>query len=221
MPNHGTISNEFPGWYVQFQADILLQLPRPDEISEDVASGWHSNRGAMKQVLRTALCPPVATPIITEVAITTELFRDTNELSIQLPALKRPTLEQLQSKYDWIKSIERDVSTEEPVTLSLATVLAVGSKSSINGKEYEKRIASKLSSLLGFQHRQWLLEHQAEFPEFMALLGKVYIDFPGLVVVNRDGDRSVPYCGRDGSRWAGSWGWPGSFGVDGRLAFGK
>src|SRR5882724_3076964 len=52
-----------------------------------------------------------------------EFFHDTNELTIQIPARKRPTLDQLQKKHDWIKSIERDTSTEEAVTLTLAIVL--------------------------------------------------------------------------------------------------
>lgn len=151
-----------------------------------------------------------------------EYFRETGELSIQLPALKRPTLKDLQAKYDWIKSIERDTSTEAPVTLALATVLVPDDGSYIDGKEYEKRIALKHDALLGFQHQQWLLEHQDEFPELKALLGKVYIDFPGLVVVNRVGGRRVPCCGRSGSRWGDVWGWlSDSFASDGRLAFGK
>lgn len=58
MSHHGTLSNEFPGWYIQFQADVLLQLPRPDALSKDVADGWHNNRGAMKKALRQTLCPP-------------------------------------------------------------------------------------------------------------------------------------------------------------------
>jgi len=220
MPKHGTISSEFPGWYVQFQTDVLLQLPRPGELSERVADRLHNNRGQMKKALRTALCPAVTKSA--GKTIFTDLFRETNELSLQLPALKRPTLEYLQSKYDWIKSIERDTSTEEPVTLSLATVLADGSTASINGEEYELRLAENLNTLLGFQHRQWLLEHQAEFPEFIALLGKCYIDFPGLVVVIRVGGRHVPCCLRGGSRWGDDWGWlGGGFDSDGRVAFGK
>jgi hypothetical protein len=151
-----------------------------------------------------------------------EYFRETGELSIQLPALKRPTLKELQKNNDWIKSIERDNSTEAPVTLTLATVLVPDDDGSIDGKEYEKRIALKHDSLLGFQHRQWLLEHQDEFPEFMALLGKVYIDFPGLVVVSRGGGRRVPCCDQGGSRWGVSWSWLGvKFSSYGRVAFGK
>jgi hypothetical protein len=60
MCNHGTLSSEAPGWYVQFQADILLQLPRPNEITAQVADGWHDNRGSLKKTLRVALCPPEA-----------------------------------------------------------------------------------------------------------------------------------------------------------------
>jgi hypothetical protein len=220
MPKHGTISTDFPGWYVQFQTDVLLQLPRPDELSERVADRLHNNRGLMKKALRAALCPATTKPDAK--TIFTELFREINELSLQLPALKRPTLEYLQSKYDWIKSIERDVSTEEPVTLSLVTVLASGRTDPINGMAYELRIAEHLNSLLGFQHREWLLEHQTEFPEFMALLGKIYIDFPGIVVVNRDGGRNIPYCGQCGSRWGVSWVWlSDKFHASGRIAFGK
>lgn len=55
---HGAIPQGIPGWYVQFQSDILLQLPRPEEISEEVALGWHNSRGAMKKTLREALLPP-------------------------------------------------------------------------------------------------------------------------------------------------------------------
>jgi hypothetical protein len=215
MSKHGTISSGFPGWYIQFQTDVLLQLPRPNELSKSVADKLHSDRGLMKKALRAALNLP------TSKVVFTELFRDTNELSIQLPALKRPTFEYLQPQYG-IKSIERDDSTEEPVTLTLATVLAVGSTNAINGKEYEVRIAEHLDSLLGFQHRQWLLEHQDEFPEFMALLGRVYIDFPGLVVVYRDGDRHIPSCRQSGSRWDDCWDWlGGGFHSSGRVAFGK
>jgi hypothetical protein len=64
---HGTISTPaFPGWYVQFQADVLLQLPRPTEITEELASGWHDHREGMKKTLRKAFVPwrPKASNVI-------------------------------------------------------------------------------------------------------------------------------------------------------------
>jgi hypothetical protein len=152
-----------------------------------------------------------------------DYFRDTNELSLRIPALKRYTLEQLQEKYPGmdIVSVE-DTSTEEEVTLTLATVLVPDDEGSIDGEEYWKRVVTKLNALLGIQHRDWLIEHQDEFPEFMALLGKVWIDFLGTVVVSRGGFRSVPCATQHGSRWHGRWRWLSLvFLSRARVAFGK
>jgi hypothetical protein len=148
-------------------------------------------------------------------------FRETGELSITIPALPRPTFAELRSKHDWIRKengIERDTSPTEAVTLKLATVLRE-SEGSINGPEYEKRIAQKLDIILGYQQAVWLVEHQDEFPEFMALLGKVYIDFTGLVVVNANGNRHFPYLSQDGKRWYLGWDWiDDNFGSSERVA---
>lgn len=147
----------------------------------------------------------------------TDYFRETGELAIQIPALPRPTLEGLQEKYSWVKKIERDTSVAMAATLRLKSVLAADEKN-INGGEYEKRIAPKLNVALGYQHAEWLVQHQDEFPELMALLGKVYIDFPGLVVVNAGGSRAFPCLGQRGGRWSVRWGWVGDgFDQDGRV----
>lgn len=139
-----------------------------------------------------------------------DYFQETGELTIQIPALVRPTAEQLQEKYSWIckeNGIERDTSpTEEAVTLKLGTVLCADEER-ISGSEYERRIAPRLNISLGYQQAMWLVEHQDKFPEFMALLGKVYIDFPGLIVVHADGIRRFPYLGRGGERWYLRWVW--------------
>ena len=77
-----------------------------------------------------------------------------------------------------------------------------------------------MSKLLGYQQLAWLVEHQDKYPVFMDLLGKIYVDFSGLVVVIELGDRrSVPYGGRSGKRWGAGWGWlRGHFRQIGRLA---
>ena len=145
-------------------------------------------------------------------------FRETGELSIAIPALLRPTLEELQAKYSWIKSIERDTSPTEAVRLTLATVLHPDEEP-INGPEYERRLVPNLNLVLGVQHALWLIEHQGEFPELMALLGKIYIDFSGIVVVDVGGLRNIPYFHQDVERWRLLWFWfGGGFDRGGRLA---
>jgi hypothetical protein len=122
------------------------------------------------------------------------------------------------ASFDWVKSIERDTSPVEAVTLRLFTILREG-ETSVGGAECERRIAGKLNIILGYQQAVWLVEHQDEFPEFMAMLGKIYIDFSGLVVVNSYGSRSFPFLDRSGERWYLIWNWiDDGFGSDGRVA---
>ena len=127
-------------------------------------------------------------------------FNTIEPLSISIPALPRPTLEELQKRFSWIKSIERDTSPTEAIILNLATVLRP-SDDRISGKEYEARINLKLDLILGYQQALWLVKNQDKFPKFMRLLGKIYIDFSGLIVVNENGCRSILYLSQDGRRW--------------------
>lgn len=148
-------------------------------------------------------------------------WRQLKEFSIELPALPRPTLEGLQALYLWIRSIEYDESPTEAVTLQLGTFLRPGEER-INGAEYERRRKPHLVSCLGRQHALWLVEHQDELPEFMALLWKVHIDFPGVVAVSVDGRRHFAYLDRGGERWCLNWRWTGSGLISyGRVAFSK
>ncbi len=133
-------------------------------------------------------------------------FSIVETLPISIPALPRPTLEELQKNFSWIKSIERDASPTEAITLNLATVLRL-SEDRISGEEYEKRIAPKLNLILGYQQAIWLVEHQDELPEFIKLIGKIYVDFSGLVVVSEGGRRGIPYLSRLGRRWDLDWHW--------------
>lgn len=133
-------------------------------------------------------------------------FLQIETLSVSIPAFSRPTLKKLQKSFSWIKSIERDTSPTEAVMLNLATVFRP-SENEISGKEYEVRISPKLNLILGYQQASWLVEHQNEFPELMKLIGKVYIDFPGLVVVEENGNRHVPGLGRENGRWCLYWRW--------------
>lgn len=142
------------------------------------------------------------------VQIVGDYFKETGELTIQIPALPRPTLEQLQKRYSFIKSIEADDSPTEPVTLVLGTVLRPDEKS-INGMEYEYRLRS-LDGKFGYQQGEWLVLHQDEYPDFMNLLGKIYIDLPGIKALRDDGGRDFPCLSQDGKRWCLRWDWFGT-----------
>ncbi|MDP3725195.1 MAG: hypothetical protein Q8R20_01855 [Nanoarchaeota archaeon] len=135
-------------------------------------------------------------------------WREIEELSIEIPALARPTLKELRALCPWIRSIEYDVSPTEVVTLRLGTFLRSGEER-ISHEKYEQRCKPHLASCLGHQHAAWLVEHQDEFPEFMALLGKVYVDFPGIVVLGVGGSRFLACLGQDGKHWGLSWRWTG------------
>lgn len=147
-----------------------------------------------------------------------DFFRETGEVAIQIPALPRPTLAELQAKFSWIKEIEPDTSPECAVTLALGTLLR-SNEERISGSEYQQRRVPLVSRMFGYQHAERLIEHQYEFPGLMALLGKVYIDFPGLVVVDADGRRYFPCLDGHGRRWYLLWRWTGrDLDRNGRLA---
>ncbi|TSC75860.1 MAG: hypothetical protein G01um101430_30 [Parcubacteria group bacterium Gr01-1014_30] len=158
---------------------------------------------------------------VQEIIAVAETLILTDELTLQIPALPCPTFEDLREKYPWIREeegIERDTSPTEAVTFHLGTVIREG-EHYINGAEYERRLQPKQDILHGYQQANWLVEHQDEHPAFVALLGKVYIDFPGIVVVNSDSGRCVACLDQGGRRWCLHWGWLGR-GVDrrGRIA---
>jgi len=130
------------------------------------------------------------------------VFFETGELLIPMPALARPTLAELE-KYGIVK-IEADNSPTEVTTFQLGTVLKPG-EDVIGGTEYEIRRRPLVGRLYGYQQAIWFVEHQDEFPEFMALLGKVYIDFPGLIVVDMHSNRCFAYIFSNGERWGLRW----------------
>ena len=147
-----------------------------------------------------------------------EYFRETGEFTVQIPALVRPTLTELQEKYPWIDRIESDTSPTEAVRLELGTVLRPDEER-IDSKEYQLRRAPLAGRLHGYQQLVWLVKNQDEHPAFKALLGLIYIDGPGMVVVRADGSRYFPYLDEYGRRWGLHWdGAGGGLSRGGRLA---
>ncbi len=133
-----------------------------------------------------------------------QTFIETGELVVPIPALLIPTIDELRGRFSFIKSIHADRSVREATTLHLGTVLRPGEEQ-IDGVEYERRRVGL--PMLSAQHGLWLEEHQEEFPAFMALRGKVYIDLPGLEIVSTVGGRGFACLDDDGTRWGLYWGW--------------
>jgi hypothetical protein len=153
-----------------------------------------------------------------------DFFRETGELTgtntIVIPALPRPTSAELHAKYAWIRKedgIKLDISPTEVVTLRLGTLLRLDEER-IDTAEYERRRAS-LTGQFGYQQLEWLVKHQDEHSAFKALLGKIYIDGTGLIVVDADGGRDFPYLYGNGRRWYLNWNWnDNDLNRNGRLA---
>jgi hypothetical protein len=141
-----------------------------------------------------------------------DFFRETNDLTIEIPALPRPTLDELRARgrFHRIESLY-DISPTDKVTLVLGTVFNVDEKSTINSKEFRFRIAAMSNINLGLQQATWLVENQDKFPELMALVEKVYIvDFLGLRVGTDSSDQRIFPLLRHADeykRWELHWRW--------------
>lgn len=57
MKNISSTALELPGWYVEFQAAILRQSPRPGEIDQVTAESWTNNQRSLKNNLANCLLP--------------------------------------------------------------------------------------------------------------------------------------------------------------------
>lgn len=119
-----------------------------------------------------------------------------------IPGLPRVSASEILRKYGF-KSVERDNSPTKEVIFSLQVVLREDA-TSISGQEYELWLQS-VAGQLGLSQALWLLEHQEELQEFMALLREINIDFPATIVVDRFGDRCVPCFGLSDRRGSLYW----------------
>lgn len=143
-------------------------------------------------------------------------WRETGELTLQMPALPRPDLAALRMKYEWINGIREDNSPIDELTLVLGTVLCPDEKHA-GYKEYKYR--RRGLPTLGYQHLEWLVEHQDEHPAFKVLVGRVYVDGPAIVVVHHNGLRAHPSLRSRAERWHLYWdNASGDLGQYGRIA---
>ena len=150
------------------------------------------------------------------------LFRETGELIIQIPALRRPTLVELCKRHqENFRRIKYDTSPTEAITLRLATVLR-SDEGYISTVECQHRIVSQPHIFLGYQQLWWLVEHQHDTPDLKNLHGQIYIDGPGLVLVDELGSERIPRI-NGGEKWFFTWTWITQTGASffhfGRIAY--
>lgn len=184
------------GQCAQIQTHFIKALPGALEsvnlYPEDVIDSFRDKDGILEQELRSFL----------ELFIRKHSphdFHITESLSIPIPALPRPTLQEVKSKFSWAKLIGRDNSPTDKIFLNLATILRPG-EYSLDGEEYEGRVRH-LCQIPGYQHAVWLVENQDDFPKFMNLPGGIVIDFPSIVIVDEDNGRNIPYLIKTNNRW--------------------
>lgn len=144
-----------------------------------------------------------------ELAITRKerKFREVESLEIRIPAIPKMTAKQILEKYPFLRSVLKDDSPESEVVLTLTTVLEKD-EDRISGNDYKVRLKS-VRGQLGLSQVVWLVEHQDEFPEFMALPPKICIDFPGTIAVDVQDLQDIPYLYQNNGRWLPRWYWLG------------
>jgi hypothetical protein len=130
------------------------------------------------------------------------IFRETGELRIEIPALPRPTLEELQEEHPkmGIKSIRRDTSPIGPVSLGLGTVLNP-EEFKIKGVEYVLRLAPIRNILFGYQHSVWLLGNY-KLPAIRNILDEFRLVLPGLIVIDGNNEYFTPALHKNSRSWA-------------------
>jgi len=209
------------------QAIALLEVAREKDISQEQitaiqAGGYWAdlldadiaamNRDEFRAVCHLApLTKPVPKPAAIVAVESVDPFRVTDEIAagIHIPALAAMTEAEVRAIVPGIRKeqgIERNDAPTNSVTMRLATVVR-SNEEWIAGSESERRFTAHIDEGMGLPQALWLVEHQDEpdLAAFKAMLGKVYILFSRIIVVNENGDRYVADLYSLGGRWCLRW----------------
>ncbi len=124
-----TASTEIPGWYIEFQAALLRQAPRPGEIDQTTAEGWTNNQKGLKKNLAGCLLPPTSvtveppkpTPSILEL-VSTVVVPATTSKFVAKEKFVRDTGREAKVKIGYLGDnftswfLNGDGKTEDPIT---------------------------------------------------------------------------------------------------------
>jgi len=134
-------------------------------------------------------------------------FEMCDEFTVAIPAIQRPTISDIRKDFEFIESIERDTSLTEASNLTCIKVIRPD-ENNVRKSEYERRVAPWAILGPGYQQAKWLVEHQDELPNFRAMVGRIYIAFPGMVASYGKGQRFYPLLISDEfRRWYLFWQW--------------
>ncbi len=158
-------------------------------------------------------------------------FRYASELALRVPALQKPTLEEIRAKAPWVREIEHDISQDSAGFLRIGTILGEDEQNTIKGEEYKRRLSVIPYEFFGYQHADFLVRNQDEFPEFVKIFKEVYenepvvysrpcLDFLGVVVRDENGSQDVPHIAvSHDERLILGWTWLArGFRINGRIA---
>ena len=131
------------------------------------------------------------------------LCRKSEELTALIPALPCPDLEEIREKFSWVEAVARHCPPTPQVTLQLFKAQRLPGLESVNSVQDGQRelVIRSMHFLLGYQHANWLAQHQNRFPDLLANLWKIKILFVGHVVADAKGELSVPVLGPNPTRW--------------------
>ena len=48
-------ASSIPGWYIELQANVIRQLPRPEKIDQATAEKWNRDQKKLKEALNKVL----------------------------------------------------------------------------------------------------------------------------------------------------------------------
>ncbi len=186
MLEHGTPSVDL-GWYMNFLADVIQQLPRPGQIDETTAQGWHQNKRGLKRVLLRALTPPEIKPSVHAIDCDTDPFTPDGW---KVEEHKKGGLVKIERREDELyideKKIEFYLSRRQ-----------MGDKS-VEGNQLREEVSKK--PVLNANVLDYLLAHPELLPDSWKLDGGLLF-FWGTVYRDSDGGLYVRCLYLSGGRW--------------------
>ncbi len=120
--------------------------------------------------------------ILIERDFSRNLMQDLSGLTVTIPALPKPSIEEVRGRWSWIDHIAIDASTTSEVTVDFSQTVVVDKI----GEQYDLS-GLKLVGNLGYQHGLWIMQHSEYWPRLLKFFANVSLVLKGQVLRNPDG----------------------------------